>query len=99
MVGFDHAVFGAYGCSLNQRQEVSLNTFTRNIAAAAVIFACYLVYLINKDNAVIFYGFDGCLNNSIIIQKFVAFFFHQNFISITNRHLTCFIFVAERFAQ
>src|SRR3546814_5516487 len=55
VVGLDRAVLGADGAALDQRQQIALHAFARDIRAAGVLAALAdLVDLVDEDDAVFF---------------------------------------------
>ena len=99
MVGFDHAVLGRNGGSFNQRQQIALNPFAGNVAAAALDAAAYLVDFIDEDNAVVFHRFYRAGNNFFVVKQLVAFLLQHQLFGIGNGHFAVFIFFAHRFAE
>ena len=95
MVGFDHAVFGGNGGSFNQRQQIALNPFAGNVAAAALDAAAYLVDFIDEDNAVVFHRFYRAGNNFFVVKQLVAFLLQHQLFGIGNGHFAVFIFFAH----
>ena len=85
MVCFDHAMFGGDRGALDQRQQIALHAFTRDIAAAA--FArTNLVNFIKKNNAVILDLKHRLAGDLVLINQLVAFLDHQRGESRPHRH-------------
>src|ERR1017187_6798895 len=86
MVGLDSAVLGRNRGALDQRQQVALNAFARDIAAAAAAFAhADLVDLVQEYDAVVFARIDRFLHQLIVVQELVGLFVDEDLVGIRDR--------------
>src|ERR1700733_6373069 len=85
MVGLHRAVLGRYGSAFDQGQEVALNAFARDVAAAAAIAHADLVDLVQKHDAVVLDRIDRFLHQLIAIQQLVGFLVDQELMGILDR--------------
>jgi hypothetical protein len=81
VVGFDRAVLGGDGGAFDEGEEVALDAFAGDVAAAGGGFAAAgdLVDFVEEDDAVGFGVGDGVLGEAVGVQEFVGFFAVQGF--------------------
>ena len=87
MVGFDRPVFGRYGCTFDQRQQVTLHTFAGNVGPACVGPCADLVDLVQKHDSVLFNRLKCCFRDDLIVEQFVRLIRDQRVIAIGDGHL------------
>ena len=80
MIGLYHPKLGLNGRSLDNRQQIPLNTFTGNIRSMPSLAAGDFVQFIQKNNTILFNSFNwfkilSLMESSIIKTKFRKFIF------------------------
>ena len=74
MIGLHRAMLGRNRRAFDERQQIALHALAADIGALPFGAGANLVDFIEKDDAVIFDGIDGVLDDLILIEKLVAFF-------------------------
>ena len=103
VIGFYHAVFGRDGAPFNERQQIALHPFTRNIGAGDVAALGNFVDFINEYDAVLFGVRDRLLPDVFVADQAVGFFLGELDERVRDRHFLGGFFllteIFEHFAQ
>ena len=79
VVCFDHAQLGVHGAAFDQRQQVTLYTFTGHIGAADIAALGNLVDFVDEHDAVLLNGFKGFGLEFFVIDQATGFFVTHHF--------------------
>ena len=96
MVSFDHPVFGGNGATFYQRQQVTLNAFTRNIRTGRLAALTDFVDFVDKHDPVLLNSVDSVLLQLFRVHQFRRFFFNQQLHGVFDFQLTRFLLLAAQ---
>ena len=71
--------------AFDQRQQIALHAFARDIAAAAAVAHADLVDLVEKHDAVVLDRIDRLLHQLIVVEQLVGFLVDQQFVRARDR--------------
>jgi hypothetical protein len=86
VVGLHRPMFGADGCSFDQREKVALNAFAADICPACVRTGADLVDFIEEDDAVFLHGLHCRGTDGLIVEELVGLLPDQHLITLRNGH-------------
>ena len=96
MVGADHAVARIDRGALDDRQDVALHAFARDVRTVTGFAAGDLVDLIDEDDAHLFGALDGQPRDLLHVDQLVFFFLDQVIDGFGDRHLAALLLLAEQ---
>ena len=86
MVGLDRAVLGGDRRALDQRQEIALHAFARDVGAAAALAGADLVDLVEEDDAVALDLGDRVAHDRVLIEQLVGLGGDQRLVRLGDGH-------------
>lgn len=90
-------MFGGNGATFYQRQQVSLNAFTRNIRTGRLAALTDFVDFVDKHDPVLLNSVDSVLLQLFRVHQFRRFFFNQQLHGVFDFQLTRFLLLTAGF--
>src|SRR6476659_7506775 len=99
VIGSNHAVTRIYSRPFDDRQDVPLYTFTRNIWPMTGFTTSYFVYLVQEDNAGVFNALNRGSRDLVHVDETFFLFLHQVLHRFVHAHLPSLRTPLEHIAQ
>ena len=81
-----HAVLRVDGCSLDDRQNVALNTLAAHLRTMRAFASCDLVDFVDEDDSALFDTLDSRLRHALHVDQLLFLFLREKFQCLGHFH-------------
>src|SRR5690554_931238 len=99
MVGLYRTIFGVHGTPLDNREDVALHPFARDLWAMSPSSAGHLVDLVDKDDAALLGALACQVVYLVHVHESLGFLLNENLTRIFNLDAAPFGFFREQVAK